>query len=86
MAQQIINIGENPNDGDGDPIRTAFVKCNANFTELYDRVTSVPITGVGVSTDRAGMLAFDSDYLYYCWANFDGVTQIWRRVAGSSLP
>lgn len=36
MAQQIINIGQNPNDGTGDKIRDAFSKVNTNFTELYD--------------------------------------------------
>ena len=35
MAQQNINIGTSANKGDGDPIRTAFTKVNANFTELY---------------------------------------------------
>lgn len=35
MAQQTINIGTVPNDGTGDPIRTAFDKANDNFTELY---------------------------------------------------
>lgn len=35
MAQQTINIGSNANDGTGDPLRTAFNKINANFTELY---------------------------------------------------
>jgi hypothetical protein len=35
MAQEIINVGAAPNDGQGDPIRTAFTKCNDNFTELY---------------------------------------------------
>lgn len=35
MAIQFINIGSAPNDGTGDPIRTAYAKCNANFLELY---------------------------------------------------
>ena len=35
MTQQIINIGALPNDGEGDPLRTAFRKINDNFTELY---------------------------------------------------
>lgn len=35
MAQQTINVGAAANDGTGDPLRTAFTKCNANFTELY---------------------------------------------------
>jgi len=37
MAQQTINVGSTPNDGTGDPARTAFTKCNDNFTELYAR-------------------------------------------------
>lgn len=41
MAQQIINIGTNPNDGSGDPLRTAFDKSNDNFTELYGLVADL---------------------------------------------
>jgi hypothetical protein len=36
MAKQTINIGTIPNDGTGDPIRSAFAKVNQNFTEVYD--------------------------------------------------
>ena len=36
MTQQIINVGTTANDATGDPIRTAFTKVNANFTELYN--------------------------------------------------
>ena len=43
MAQQNIRIGSAPNDKTGDPLRTAFTKVNANFTELYTR---------GTTTDR----------------------------------
>jgi hypothetical protein len=35
MAQELINVGAAPNDGLGDPIRNAFIKCNNNFTELF---------------------------------------------------
>jgi len=35
MAKQSISIGSSANDGTGDPLRTAFTKINANFTELY---------------------------------------------------
>jgi hypothetical protein len=35
MAKQTINVGSSANDGTGDPLRTAFNKINANFTELY---------------------------------------------------
>ena len=40
MAQQTIDIGASPNDGTGDPIRTAFDKTNQNFTELYGVIGS----------------------------------------------
>ncbi len=36
MAQQIINIGTLPNDGQGDPLRVAFGKINNNFSQLYN--------------------------------------------------
>ena len=35
MAQEIINIGILPNDGKGEPIRTALIKIGNMFTELY---------------------------------------------------
>ncbi len=38
MAKEVINVGSNPNDGTGDPIRTSFIKCNSNFTELYNSI------------------------------------------------
>jgi hypothetical protein len=46
MAQQIINVGNSPNDGLGDPIRTSFEKTNSNFTELYSRTAGVEVPGV----------------------------------------
>jgi hypothetical protein len=56
MAQQLINIGQAPNDKSGDLLRTAFNKINENFTELYGaqnnsytRTTTANITiGLGV--------------------------------------
>lgn len=35
MAQEIIDVGSEANDGQGDPLRTAFIKTNNNFSELY---------------------------------------------------
>jgi len=37
MAIQNINIGTLPNDGTGDPLRTAFEKINQMFEELYNK-------------------------------------------------
>jgi hypothetical protein len=33
--QEYINIGATPNDGQGDPLRTAFEKINNNFSNLF---------------------------------------------------
>jgi len=40
MAQQIIDVGAAPDDGQGDTLRTGFIKTNDNFTEIY---TSGPV-------------------------------------------
>jgi hypothetical protein len=45
------------------------------------RVSAVPATSIGSVGDTAGMLAFNASYAYYCTANYDGVTNIWRRTA-----
>jgi len=43
-----------------------------------------PNTSIGSSTDKQGDIAFDSSYLYYCSADYDGNTDIWKRVAWSN--
>jgi hypothetical protein len=35
MAQNVINIGTIPNDGTGDPLRTAFNDTNLNFDQIF---------------------------------------------------
>lgn len=124
MAQQVINIGAVANDGTGDPVRVAFTKCNANFSELFgksaagsnlditaneiaainsngnvelvpngagkvvvvdDTITintsKTPLTSVGAPGDTAGMIAWNSSYIYVCTSNYDGSTAIWKRAA-----
>jgi hypothetical protein len=81
MAQQIINVGATPNDGAGDPIRTAFIKSNNNFSQLYSRAQVSPPTSLtGEIGDEAGMYAYDSSYFYYCFADYDGSSIIWAQV------
>jgi len=86
MAQQTINIGTAPNDGQGDPLRTAFGKCNSNFDDLFLRFrTTPPDNPDGVATDVKGMYAVDEDYFYYCFQDYVGdSTIIWKRIAGSA--
>ena len=58
MAQQTVSIGSSANDGTGDPLRTAFTKINANFTELYgtglDRVSLDTSPQLGGNLDING--------------------------------
>ena len=45
MTQQTINVGVTANDGTGDGLRTAYIKCNDNFNELYNStITPTAIT------------------------------------------
>ena len=56
MAQQHINTGSNPNDGTGDPLRTAFIKTEENFIELFDSSSFItfPFTGSAQITASEG--------------------------------
>lgn len=49
MSQLTINIGQSANDRSGDPLRTAFTKVNANFTELYANLYTYLPTPTGNS-------------------------------------
>jgi hypothetical protein len=86
MSREIINVGTVPNDGTGDPLRTAYIKCNNNFAELYSRLqTEVPASSLGTAGDLAGMTAYDATYFYYCYQDYDGSSDIWNRILGSSF-
>lgn len=87
MALEIINVGTSPNDGTGDPLRTAYIKCNNNFGLLYSRVQeNPPSSPTGTVGDTAGMIAYDYNYLYVCVGNYDDTTEIWRRIAFETGP
>lgn len=49
MSQEIINVGEAPNDGAGDPLRVAFIKTNNNFSTLF---ATGGITGIANGTSN----------------------------------
>jgi hypothetical protein len=51
MAKQTINTGTSANSRDGDSLRAAFTKINANFTELY--------TALGLDNDGLNLGAFE---------------------------
>ncbi len=41
MPRQLINVGQFANDRKGDPLRSAFIKINQNFQEVYSDVESI---------------------------------------------
>ena len=41
MSQQIIGTGTSANDATGDSLRTAFIKVNNNFTDVYGTLSSL---------------------------------------------
>lgn len=57
MTRQVINIGT-ADKGNGDPLRTAFSKVNANFSELY-ALLSNDAAGTIISTDIIGSVFAD---------------------------
>lgn len=85
MAQpDYIDVGPAPNDGLGDPLRSAFEKSNEWFGFLDSRVqTSPPVTLIGSPGDSPGMYAYDETYFYYCFANYDGSSVIWGQLAST---
>ena len=90
MAREVINVGAAPNDGQGDPIRTAYIKTNNNFAELYSAIQlSPPLTLYGSAGNKAGMIAYSSTAFYYCFLDYDGVNIIWGElpigVTGSEI-
>jgi len=70
MAKQIVNVGQEVNDGTGDPIRTAWTKANANFTELYDKFDDFTFSDISdivdgsagdvLTTDGNGNFTFEA--------------------------
>jgi hypothetical protein len=69
MAKQSINVGTTANDKKGDSLRAAFVKVNANFTELYTELGLVndvtlslgafTFTGSTMNTDDSTAITID---------------------------
>lgn len=58
MTIQSINIGSAPNDGSGDPLRTAFGKTNDNFSNL---TTDINTVSSNVSTLSTAVTAIQSN-------------------------
>ena len=84
MTQQYIGVGAEPNDGQGTPIRNAFIITNDNFSELYARAQVEPPTSLrGIPGDQPGWYAYSAEDFYYCFAAYDGVHDIWAQLTQS---
>lgn len=71
MVQQVINVGNVANDGDGDPLRTAFIKTNQNFTELFN------IGGVsGISNGTSNVNIIEDSVITMSSANVANVVVV----------
>ena len=46
--------------------------------------SKTPASSIGATGDMQHEVAMDANYIYYCTANYDGVTNIWKRVAWST--
>jgi len=64
--------------GDGNNAGGKGVVLITQYVRIF---AAVPTTSIGFSGDMIGSVAFDSTYMYYCTANYDGVTNIWKRTA-----
>ncbi|MCF9035192.1 hypothetical protein [Acinetobacter nectaris] len=53
MTKQTVNIGNNANDGSGDPARTAFTKINQTMSEIYSTLgDGNNLYGIGTATNQ----------------------------------
>ena len=52
-----------------------------NLIASLTQVKAAPATSLGAAGDIKGMMAFDSSYFYICTANYNGSSNVWKRVA-----
>lgn len=88
MAKQVIGVGSAANDGNGDAIRDAFIKCNENFTELYnvgavaprlimaDKIWGVEDDSNTLQIFKRGILEAPDPYFYHI--QFTGLADAYR--------
>jgi hypothetical protein len=50
----------------------------------YVEIAEIPASSIGQVDDIEGLIAVDENYFYYCTADYDGSTDIWKRIAWSA--
>jgi hypothetical protein len=88
MVQEVINLGASPNDGTGDPLRTALQKTNNNFSQLFVTVGTSNLSILGnsivsnttngniniVPNGTGNVVIGSSNYLYAPNTNFPNLS------------
>ena len=64
MTKQTINVGSGEYTGDGESLRSALVKTNDNFTEVYTNIDTINNAGYLTSSTLAAYLPIDDDTEY----------------------
>jgi hypothetical protein len=97
LIPDLSNVARNSFGGYYSILHSVYDKTNSTFGGISlnaisysqhinaDRLILTPATpthSYGVAGDKAGMVAFDADYIYYCTANYVNIsTDIWKRTA-----
>jgi trimeric autotransporter adhesin len=61
------------------PAGTGKVVVSASTLQLEN--SRIIASSIGSAGDELGDIAIDATYIYYCTANYDGATNIWKRTA-----
>lgn len=82
----LYNAISNSSVANGSPsARTIDVPSFANSVKHLIVKNTAPTTSKGNSGDKAGTLAANSTYMFYCTTNYtDGVADIWIRTSWSN--
>ena len=70
-----VNVGTYPNDGQGDPLRTAFIRINQNFTNVYAYANLAYYNGLGGGGNVTNVTNF------YGGGDFEG----WPNITTTNL-
>ena len=77
--------------GSNSPLHFVFITrdCGTNIEivpvnrprKATQLTTTVPTSSVGAQGDKTGTIAINNSYIYVCVADYDGVSNIWKRVS-----
>ena len=95
MSKQIINVGSGELVGDGEGLRSAFIKINSNFNEVYSATNAIPTVLSGFTNDvgyittssiPADVSYFNNDVGYLTSATMPSVNNLGNLyITGTNL-